>query len=191
MIIKICGIKDPEMAFFAAQAGAHLIGIMQYTQSKRYVSPELGREIAIAAREGGARPVAVYVDSSAEEIISTCEQMDIDMVQTYQKNLLLPAVLDRIYANPEEVLVEVLVRENRDLLLFDHASGTGTAFDWDAFKPPVGHGWILGGGLNPQNVRDAIEKLSPIGVDVSTGVELNGVKNRELIQEFIKRILNE
>lgn len=184
MLIKICGIKDPEMALFTAQAGADFIGIMQYPKSKRYVSSELGREIALAAKEGGARPVAVFVDASVEEIIDSCEKIGITMVQTYGKNILLPTILDRIYTNSPDVYL----REDRDLLLFDYSEGTGIAFDWDAFKPPIGRNWILGGGLNPQNVSRAIKKLSPMGVDVSTGVEVNGMKDKELIQEFIKQV---
>lgn len=180
-LIKICGIMDPETAFFAAQAGADFIGIIQDPRSKRYVPLPLALEIARAARLGGAKPVAVYVDAASEEIMKGCS----DIVQLHGGDRKLPENFSKIYVNDPSAIL----RKDRDCLLFDNVKpGSGAKFDWESFEPPVDKPWFLAGGLNPNNVAEAIKKLHPTGVDVSTGVEVNGIKDKKLILEFIQKV---
>jgi phosphoribosylanthranilate isomerase len=181
MKIKICGIQDPEMAFFTAQAGADFVGILQCRSSKRYVPASLAKEIAAAAKEGGATPVAVFVDAERAEI----EALGIETVQLYGKIPVLPETFRCIYANhPEKVL-----REGLDYLLFDHElPGRGLSLDLDTLKVPQGSAFFLAGGLNADNVGVAIEKLRPHGIDVSSGVEINGMQDREKIKTFIQKV---
>ncbi len=181
MKIKICGVTDPDTAFFTAQAGADLIGIIQYPGSIRYVPPARAAKIAIAAKEGGAIPVAVFVDAESASI----EQLGIETVQLYGNIPRLPERFRCIYANHPEMPL----RTGEDYLLFDQGQGgSGIPFDWDHFEAPQGIRWFLAGGLTADNVGIAIEKLRPYGVDVSSGVEIRGMKDRGRIVSFIEQV---
>jgi phosphoribosylanthranilate isomerase len=184
MKVKICGIKDPEIAAFSALKGADFIGIIRAPSSKRFVSLEQAKEIARAAREAGAEVVAVYVNSDEEEIIRECEALKITKVQHYGPHLILPANFTQLHVNklPDEF------REG-DFLLFDHPEGgQGKPFCWHSFQPPQNHPWFLAGGLTAMNVKEAIRLLKPYGVDVSTGVETAGKKDKGLIEAFLHEV---
>lgn len=184
-IIKICGITDPQMALFAAQAGADMIGIVQYPRSKRHVKLPIAKEIVHAAKEGGAKPVAVFKDASKEEILSAIQFMDVFIVQMHGVFPFLSENFVRILANPG--LAEL--RSESDFLLVDNAEpGSGKPFNWDVFEPPKGVAWILSGGLNPENVQEGMRRFHPDGVDTSSGVEANGVKQKDLIKKFIDKV---
>jgi len=185
MLIKICGIKDAETALFAAECGANFIGLVFAEHSKRYVIPEVAKEIVQTAKEKGAQPVAVFSDCTKEKVLSICEAVGIDIVQVHGSPIELPEYMKRIYVNNRESFL----REGKDFLLFDHAqAGSGISFDWNSFIPPKGQPWFLAGGLTPKNVKEAIALLNPTGVDVSSGVEKEGKKDKKLIEAFIKEI---
>ena len=102
LLIKICGIRTSEMAYAAGLAGADFIGVVFHPQSRRYVSQELAREIATAAIEAGAIPVAVFVNQTAFEMQMICDATQIDMVQLHgsisrQQHHELPSSYQRIY----------------------------------------------------------------------------------------------
>lgn len=193
MKVKICGLMNAEDAAYAAGQGCDYIGINFYSRSKRYVGPSLGKEIAAAARLNGAEPVAILVDEPLEEILAFCRQAHIKTVQlhgerarSYCKELLeefsviyaIPVKPDGSYENPEH---------DRCIYLFDNLQGgSGKSLNWDCFTPPTNVEWFLAGGLNPDNVKDAITKLQPHGVDVASGVEVVLRKSPELMKQFIK-----
>ena len=85
MIIKICGVTDPQDAVDAAQLGANWIGIALSRRSKRYVTITQAKEIAKAAREHGAKPIAVFVDENGDEILDTCSQIGVHSIQLHGK----------------------------------------------------------------------------------------------------------
>lgn len=181
MKIKICGMKDPEMALFAAKRGADFIGIVHSPHSSRYVSLPLAREIAAAAREGGALPVALFVDASQEEIVQTGEQTGIFLIQAYGEEVVLPDNFHRIYVNRSAQPL----RRDKDFLLLDESHGRGILKE--EFTPPSQDlSWFLAGGLTPENVGEMVKKYSPFGVDVSSGVEREGKKDKTLIEKFIR-----
>jgi len=178
MKIKICGIKDPEMALFAAKAGADLIGIMQHPQSSRYISPKRAIEIAEAARVGGAEPILVFVDTTQEEVIALCEEIGVFFVQSYAQTLELPPYYRRMYVNQ--------VAPNKlDYQLIDFSHGKGKLFD-ATLIPQRESRCFLAGGLTPENVSTMINSYHPYGVDVSSGVEKEQKKDKGLIRKFIE-----
>lgn len=184
-MIKICGITDPDLAAFTAQAGADMIGIVQYPTSKRHVKLSVAKEIALAAKEAGIIPVAVFKDATREEIISASQFMDVFTVQLHGSFPQLPDNYVRIAANA----YAVKLRPELDFLLVDNAQpGSGITFDWDAFIPPRGMPWILSGGLTADNVQEGIRRFHPDGVDTSSGVEAGGAKQKELIKNFIDKV---
>jgi len=201
-IIKICGIRDPGMAEQAANAGANLIGIVFHPLSPRYVSLEQAAAIAIAARNAGALPVAVFVNHTSVEIRCICEATHIHIVQLHgamarAHHHLLPDKYQRIYvqsvsANGELPTDDGLryLDSNRDLVLIDHQEpGQGNTINRRAFRYDLPFPWILAGGLSPSTVVAAINDLQPNGVDVSSGVESSkGNKDIFLIQKFVTSV---
>ncbi|MFA6037173.1 MAG: phosphoribosylanthranilate isomerase [Legionellales bacterium] len=190
--VKICGIKTPEMARFCAKAGAQFIGIVLHPESPRYVEFDDAYLIAKAAKEAGIIPVAVFVDADKDVITNLCAQAEIDHVQLHGDKAraaapYLPVNIHKIYVVHEQVPE---ARTNEDYLLFDSPQpGTGQKIDWSSIKPFNNMRIFLAGGLNAQNVIEAIKIVKPFGVDVSSGVESSrGLKSEALIQAFIKQV---
>jgi len=204
--VKVCGISEVAHALAAAEAGADFIG-MVFAPSKRRVTPERAKEIARAVKSLSPRPlvVGVFVNSAADEVNRTADYCGLDWVQLsgdepweYFKQLERPfikAIRVPMGAVAEEVLAEIglgykLLEQGFVILLDSHVEGsyggTGQAFDWGlaaqvAERVPV----IIAGGLSTDNVGQAIEITSPWGVDVSSGVESEGVKDAAKIRDFV------
>lgn len=208
-VVKICGLRDAAAATVAAQAGADLLGFLM-ADSRRKVSPEIIADVRseLEAREFG-QPllVAVTVNSTAQEIAGIVERGKPDLVQLSGDET--PELLDEI----DVPLIKTLhvgagvtldgLRARADLWLdrprpvwalhidakvTDQFGGTGERADWTlaallADSYPV----ILAGGLKPGNVAEGISMVRPSGVDVSSGVEIGGVKDHALIESFVVR----
>ena len=184
-LIKICGIRDPDTSYFAAQQGADFIGMVHYTDSKRHVTVEGIKEIISAAREGGAKAVLVVVDISQQSLDALLAQIEPDFIQLYCSDIVIPSHVGKIYANhmPKEICMET------DYMLIDHpVGGQGIPLDWNKVRAPSTPRWFLAGGLNSENVSEAINQLRPMGVDVSSGVETDRRKDLDKITKFIQRV---
>lgn len=201
-LIKICGIRSPDIAEYAIQKGAQYIGMVFHPASKRNVTLTEAKEIASATRAAGGYPVAVVVDQTAEEISKIAVTTGINIIQLHgetaqQQAYLLPKEWQKIYvctvsANGEiQNTPRVELNPEYDFLLFDGMqAGSGKTFAWHNFNYNGNMRWFLSGGLTPANVQLALTQLHPHGVDVSSGVEdNNGSKNPKLIQEFIERVI--
>lgn len=203
-IIKICGVKEPEHALAAAEAGATHIGF-NFAPSKRYVAPEQARICIEAVRASFPAVIAVglFVDAPVQEMLTLSEQSGIDHLQLHGPldaamvaSLPLP-VWPVMRTAPGEQVSSIELRfaslrqSGVTALLLDAyhptlAGGTGQLADWDfaaqaAKTLPI----ILAGGLNPGNAGEAIQQVRPVGVDVSSGVERDGRKDTELIRAFV------
>jgi phosphoribosylanthranilate isomerase len=193
--IKICGIKTPEMASACAQAGAQFIGIMFAQDSVRFVDLLTAERIAKTAREMQVIPVGVFTDQDAATMITICNRVGLDYVQLHgvrAKNALydLPEYIHKIYVNPKNPALLNDLRPGQDFVLLDNEQGgSGQVMDWSSIQAPQGLRFFLAGGLNPENVQQAIRTTHPYGVDVSSGVETTrGVKSEILIQQFIEKV---
>lgn len=208
-LIKIDGLREPEHAAAAVAAGADLIGFI-FAPARRQVASEMAAACIAAARaEGSGRAfaaVGVFVDASAEEIGRVVAESGIDLVQLHGEES--PALLSEIPApavkvfRPRPGVVAAAIRSEMarfdrapkppvavliDGFTPDAAGGTGARADWGlaaqiAAERPI----LLGGGLDPENVGDAIRRVRPHGVDVSSGVESAGVKDAARIEAFIR-----
>ncbi len=209
-MVKICGIREEVHALTAAGAGADFFGLI-FTPSARQVKPEEAERITAAVkREGYAtRAVGVFVNRPADEVNEIARACRLDWVQLsgdepweYCLEIDRPVVkvvrIDR-QLGPQEtgaLLTEgekiLKVREHLYLLeakVPGRYGGTGRLLDWGlaaqvAARFPV----ILAGGLTPENVTQAIRKVAPRGVDVSSGVEVGGVKHAARIRAFINSV---
>ncbi len=208
--IKICGIKTEEQALAAAKAGADFIG-MVFTTSPRQVTPAAAKKIVAALKKHypKVKTVGVFVNVSATIMQNIADKTGLDYLQLHGNevwqvclDLARPVIkvarVARNY-NPETICKNFeygkKLLEGKGLLFMldtsakDKFGGTGRAFDWHqarviAEKFPV----IVAGGLNPENVAAAIEMLAPWGVDVSSGVETEGVKDMKKIEKFIRAV---
>lgn len=195
--IKICGLQDTSTALSAAKAGADAIGLV-FAPGRRRVTPEQAREICQALPPLVSR-VGVFVDSPAEEVRQIAEFCGLDIVQLHGQES--PAYCSKlrlrcIKAIPvkERLTLEAVNAYPVSAVLVDTfkpgiSGGSGQTFNWQlleglAPKPPL----ILAGGLNPSNVGRAVALVRPYGVDVSSGVEVNGKKEPALIRAFIQRV---
>jgi len=185
-LVKMCGITTVHDAVLAAKAGAKFIGMILWPKSKRSVSLNVAKEISKAAREHGAEPVGVFVEEDAKEIEQACDATNIAFVQLHgdRARSALPNLVQHhhiiyvLHADKDgELLTKLPNGEYSDLvdwLLIDSLQGgSGKKFDWENFRVPTDaskYGWLLAGGVDPENVSQAISILRPDAVDVSSGI---------------------
>jgi phosphoribosylanthranilate isomerase len=208
-MVKICGLREPVHAAVAATAGADLLGFI-FAPARRQVTAATARACIEAAREAaGSRSiltVGVFVDASAAEIESVAREAGLDLVQlhgaekpAFLETLSVPvtkALRPRNSTVAADVLAEIeayrCAKQPPVGFLIDAyaegaAGGTGVRADWDlAAEVSAAQPVILAGGLDSRNVGAAIRQVNPLGVDVSSGVEINGIKDAALIEGFIR-----
>lgn len=193
--VKICGLKEAEHVKTAVEAGASWVGFM-FAKSSRQVTIEQAINLAKLVPPH-VKKVGIFVNPTAQQVRETVEQVGLDYVQyhgnedaEFIEQLGFPSIKAFSIRTKEDV--EKASKYNVDFYLFDapgtnFAGGSGHVFDWnllDELSIPKER-VILAGGLNPDNVAQAITQVEPFGVDVSSGVEKNGVKDHELIKQFI------
>jgi phosphoribosylanthranilate isomerase len=208
--VKICGIKEKAHALGASRAGADLIGLV-LAPSPRQVTAAKAQEIVAAVRKQN-EPVAVvgvFVNMPAPAVNRTARDCNLDWVQlsgteTWAYCQMIDRPLIKVVhveagLSPEEIKAclaqgdQALSRKEHRYLLDsrtgDRYGGTGLTFDWGlagevAREFPV----IVAGGLTPENVGEAVKVAAPWGVDVSSGVEVDGVKSTIRIKAFIEAV---
>lgn len=180
--VKVCGIASPKDAADAAAAGATHIGMILWPKARRSVQLDTAREIASVAREFGAEPVGVFVDEDAGRIVEVCDAVGVGVAQLHgnaaRKALVkLPQMIRCIYVLQSDrrgVIQTPLPERSVELLLVDSMEGgSGIKLDWEQLSVPLhmsSKGWLLAGGLDADNVSNAISIAQPTGVDVSSGV---------------------
>jgi len=198
--VKICGFTSAKQAAFAAHAGTDAIGLVFYPPSPRHVSISKAQEI-VATLPAFTTVVALFVDATEEQIRNVLEQVPIDLLQFHGDE---PANQCRLYAKPyikairmqPDTDILALTTEYHDAagLLLDayHAQtkgGTGEQFDWDLIPAECALPIILAGGLTTHNAGEAINRVKPYALDVSSGVEIaKGIKDNNKIAEFLTEV---
>ena len=200
--VKICGITRLEDAFAAIRAGAHAIGLVFYPPSPRYVTPAAA-SVILRKLPPFVTTVGLFVDATADEVRATLAQAPVQLLQfhgaetpDYCRQFARP-YMKAVRMGPGVDLLQY-AREYHDakaLLLDAYVEGlhggSGVAFDWsrvpEALPVPV----ILSGGLTADNVAEAVRRVRPCAVDVSSGVEsAKGVKDAARIAAFIAGVRN-
>jgi phosphoribosylanthranilate isomerase len=198
--VKICGITRPEDARAAAAAGADALGLNFFAGSPRCVSPERAAEI-VAAIPAGICKVGVFVDAPRERVRDLAERLALDALQFHGEESseycrgwtakLIKAVRVRdaaALAAAAPYAVDFLLA---DAWVAGRHGGTGRRVpaEWLSGIDPAR--LILAGGLDPDNVADAVRAARPAAVDVASGVEsAPGVKDAEAMRRFIANAKN-
>ena len=200
--VKICGITRVEDALAAAHSGAHAIGLIFHAGSPRLVSHDMARSI-VDALPAFITPVALFVDARPEDIervIATVKpqllQFHGDESPEFCSRFALPYI-KAIKVRPGVDLLQYArhYRTAKGLLLdaFVDGShgGTGSTFDWALIPDQLPLPLILAGGLHQDNVAEAIRRVRPWAVDVSSGVEAaKGIKDAAKVAAFIRGARN-
>ena len=195
--VKICGISDSATAVVAAEAGADAIGLI-FAPSRRRVTAAQAREIA-AALPPFVTKVGVFVDEERgriEELIAACGLGAVQLHGAEPPEFCVGfhvPVVKAIRVKDASSLEQMTAYQVDAFLLdtFDASAlgGTGRTFDWTlAIQAARTHRTILSGGMTPVNVVEALTRVVPYGVDVSSGVETDGRKDHAKIRDFIRRV---
>ena len=193
--VKICGITRFEDLEQAARYGADAIGlVVGFPRSPRNLSVEKARELRRSTPP--FLDVVLVVDGSNQDfLIKAIKRIMPDAVQAY--GFEDPSILRELGVSwvikPIRSDTEIIDDPREfDAILFDNSMGRGIKASWDTSKrirEKVELPLILAGGLNPENVREAIKIVKPYGVDVSSGVEsAPGIKDPGKLKEFIRRV---
>ena len=199
--VKICGITRARDAQAAAQAGADAIGMVFYPQSPRYLSVERAVEIRDALPPF-VQAVALFVNPDAAQVAQVIGRARPAMLQFHGEEspefcgqFGVPYI-KACRVKPGVDLLEYLRPFSRAAawLLDSHVpeyGGVGESFDWSLVPAAGDRPLILSGGLARENVAEAIRRVRPWGVDVSSGVEsAKGIKDAAKIAAFIAEVRN-
>jgi phosphoribosylanthranilate isomerase len=199
--VKICGITRGEDARAAAQAGADAIGLVFYPPSPRCLSLDWARELRNELPPF-VMPVALFVNPSAAEVYSVLERVRPAMLQFHgEETPVFCAQFGVPYVKacrvrPGVDLLEYLrpFSGAAGWLLDSHVEeygGVGESFDWSLVPAERSHPVIVSGGLSRDNVGEAVRRVRPWAVDVSSGVESSkGIKDAAKIAAFIEEVRN-
>ena len=201
--IKICGLTSVENALEVAESGVSAIGLVFYPESPRNVSLDIAKNI-VDSLPPFVSAVGLFVNPSLEEVVRTLESVDLHVLQFHgEENADFCSKFRKPYLKAINVsagvdLVEYAkAYEGASGLLLDTFSekvrgGTGETFDWDLVPTELDVPIVLAGGLRPDNVAAAIDRVRPWAVDVSSGVEgtQKGVKDPALVRDFIDEVKN-
>jgi phosphoribosylanthranilate isomerase len=200
MIVKICGITSLQDAEAAVDAGASALGFVFWPKSPRFIEPHRARAI-VAGLPAFVVPVGVFVNQPAAHVRGVAALVGLGAVQLHgDEDVLYVASID--YPVIKAVSMEggadtdrIDVWPRRTTLLLDvhdpvNRGGTGRTIDWSAAAPIAARRrTLLAGGLNPDNVAEAIERVRPFGIDVSSGVERSpGVKDHARIRALFEAL---
>ncbi len=201
--VKICGITNTDDAVMAIQLGADLLGFNFYPESPRYIDPSQAQQI-IRKLPAFVDTVGVFVNADSDTIRKTAGDLMLDWVQLHGDES--PGFCISLNNMPSQIIKAVRVKDKRDIeyarnfatdaMLLDayHPElygGTGERFDWKTLPELTGHIFgrtFLAGGINPENVTEAIDQ-GFYGIDICSGIESSpGKKDHKKMTKLFKNI---
>ena len=211
--VKMCGISKVETIPAVVEAKPDYMGLV-FAPSKRQVTVDQAKTLVEELHRGYAqkygsdtehdkndtiKTVGVFVNETVDNLITIANEANLDAVQLHgdEDEAFIQSLKERTNVEVWKAIqirsaadVEEWIDSSADMLLFDayhkdERGGTGEVFDWsslDAFERP----FMLAGGIDSTNVARAIRTVRPYGIDISSGIETNGVKDDEKIKAFTK-----
>ena len=196
--IKMCGLSRPCDIAAANAIRPEYIGFVFYPKSKRNVTPEQAAQLK-KRLSPAIQAVGVFVDAAPEAVSALLRQGVIDMAQlhghedeAYLASLrqLTDKPLLQAFRIAEADDVTRAMQSSADMVLLDAGMGSGEGFDWTLVRK-IDRPYFLAGGLDADNVTAAIRQLRPYAVDVSSGIETDGQKDKEKMAAFATAVRKE
>lgn len=188
-VVKICGLTNEEDARIATEAGVNALGFNFYGNSPRYVHPVRARQI-VAATAGEYLKVGVFVNATEHELLDVAGQMELDVIQLHgNRNHVPVAMTSRIWRSidpvrrpPHDSRVEAYLLDTPS----EKFGGSGTTFSWQ-LAAGFPHRFLIAGGLDANNVAEAIATARPWGVDACSRLECApGKKDADAMRNFVR-----
>ena len=196
--IKICGLSRKCDIEAANELKLDYIGFVFYKKSKRYVSFDEAFELKNYLNDD-IKAVGVFVDEPIENIVMLLDNGIIDIAQLhgnedeeYIKELCSKTdkpIIKAFCINSEDDVIKAN-QSTADYVLLDAGMGSGNVFDWQCINK-INRPYFLAGGLTIENVENAIKMLNPYALDVSSGVETNGLKDKDKMISFVNIVRKE
>ena len=214
---KFCGIKRPEDIQMVNRLHPEYIGFVFFKKSKRNVEPERARSLK-EKLDPGIKAVGVFVDEKPEFIAELVSESIIDIIQLHgnedekyigQLRELTDAKIIKAFqirdnaqnkadVNPKPqnsesdsrgqgMVIDAINTSTADMVLVDTGQGTGTAFNWKVLEK-IQRPYFLAGGINTDNIIEAVNEIKPFAIDVSSGIETDGVKDEEKMKTIIEAV---
>lgn len=199
--VKICGLTEEAHVSAAVEAGADAIGFV-FAPSRREISIDAAKKLAEMIPKHVLK-IGVFVNATSEVLRETYQTVGLDYIQLHGeetpeliRQVGLPTI--KAFSVKEVSDVEKAFQYDVDYYLFDapgivYKGGSGIPFDWALLQNShiPKEKLILAGGLHKENVQEAIQRVKPFMVDVSSGVEINKRKDERAIQQFMKAVRDE
>lgn len=196
--IKLCGLFRPCDIETVNLLKPEYIGFVFAPGSKRYISFQRAAELK-SLLDPGIKAVGVFTDEAPETVAELLKDQIIDMAQLHGNES--GTYLNQLRSLTEKPLIKAFrIRScldiraasvcDADYVLLDSGAGTGTVFNWDLIKE-LHRPYFLAGGLSPENVSSALKTLHPYAVDVSSGVETDGQKDKIKMTAFVQAVRKE
>lgn len=193
--IKLCGLSRLCDIEAVNELRPEYVGFVFVNTSKRYISQEKAKELK-KRLVPEIKTVGVFADKHPEQIAEICRKGIVDMVQLHGgedeayirrlKSLMAQPVIRAFCIRTAED-ADKAEKCSADYILLDSGAGSGTTFDWKLVQN-VERPYFLAGGLHIGNIKKAVEQLNPYGVDVSSGVETDGWKDKRKMQALIAAV---
>ena len=189
--IKMCGLRRPEDIEAVNELKPEYIGFVFFPGSKRYVTPETAKALR-AGLNPGIKVVGVFVDENPETVARLLEEGVIDIAQLHghEDETYLDKPLIRAFRIRSAEDAQQAQASTAEQILLDAGAGDGKTFDWSWLKE-VTRPYFLAGGLNPEKAGEAVKKLKPYAVDVSSGIETEGYKDINKMRAFVRAVREE
>ena len=196
--IKLCGLSRKCDIEWVNALKPEYIGFVFWSKSKRNVPPEKAKELKDLLSPD-IKAVGVFVDEPIENVAELLNDNIIDIAQLhggedeeYIKKLraLSDKPIIKAFLLKSEIDAERAEKSTADYILVDSGTGTGKSFDWELLKN-ISRPYFLAGGLCCENISQAITALDPYAVDVSSGIETNGCKDKNKMAAFVAAVRKE
>lgn len=197
--IKICGLVRECDAEYCNEARADYVGLV-FAESRRQVDMKQAERIKKVLNQG-IQTVGVFVNADITEIVRIAGSQLIDIIQLHgnedseyieklKKNTSLPVIKAVSVSGMKDI--DDAEKLDVDYLLLDSGNGgTGKTFDWSIVRSEIHKPFFAAGGLNADNVLSAVKALNPYAIDISSGAETKGYKDKDKIIEIVRRLRNE
>ena len=194
--VKFCGLRRPADIEYANELKPDYIGFVFAKKSRRYVTPETAKELKTMLLPK-IKACGVFVNEDIDEILRLLDESIIDIAQlhgsedeAYIKELKsrTKAPVIRAFKIGSTEDVQAAQESLADMVLLDSGEGSGQTFNWKLIGNGISRPYFLAGGLTSENAAFAIAALNPYALDVSSGIETDGFKDKSKMEKFLRAV---